>query len=101
MNSSIFFSGECRKVTFWRHVGVAKGKPCNRILVRGLLRAMNNGTVTDTLVEITNAKILLSSRDLSFDGDHLRLKEPLPAGNYYLNIEITYSDMEPARYERW
>lgn len=89
-----FSSGMYRTWNYDRHVGVCAGKPCGRIFVKGLKKALLSGKITEACVQLNWVRL----KGFSFDGDRLVLDEPLLDGNYRLSIRLTFDDIEPARY---
>ena len=92
MRTTVYFSGDYRKWTFYRYAGVPFYM--RKIRVPGLSDAMNKGKIKYATLKINGQEW----GGWSCDKNTLFFKKVLFRGNYHIDFEICYEDLEPPRW---
>ena len=94
MNSEAFFSGEYKRWTFQRQLGVPFY--ARKVRVPHLDHALRNGTIKSVVLQINGVKTSFKAHK-----DHIVFHMPLFRGNYSIYLVITYTELEDTVYRNW
>jgi len=95
MPESAFFSGDYRRWTFARQLGVPFY--ARQIRVPHLDDALKNGEIKSVSLQVNGNPI----RGWRSAKDRIVFSLPLFRGNYSIYLEIIYTDLEQTVYRKW